>query len=1014
MEHAVACGIFGNRQYLAVQIDGGIFGDDDGGGQIDVSAQGDLAAQFQGGHQLLQRIGGAGDFFHRPEAVFFSGEVAFRHKIGYRVFGGAGIRVIALEGAALDQNGASGAVMLVQRPFRRMADKGAAVDLHDAAVLGINQIVMIVAAGAFVGKGAAIDDDLAAVGPDGHTVIVLAQTVHGALTVDGQGAGGDMEHAVACGIFGNRQCLAVQIQRYILGDDNCSGEIHIRKHHNIAADGCRFFQRNIIGIADHSYCSAIEAAVIADVAAFQIAAVFVKGIAAAASAGMGAVIAGNIGIIVGMDGNLFFFHNEIPFCIHRHIGGDRHAGRKTFAGGCVPTGKGIAGTGGSSDGADALTFCYGYCRIGALAAVIIQEGNGIGGQLNLRLGFNRLGLFFVSVQDDSQFSAVGAALRGQIAADAVDDACGAGPLHGRNSPLADLRSVGVGLKIHAFAHADIKTLQLHITIQHGYQLLARNVAVGVGAVGHSGGDCPLLSGQIPGVAAGGTDTFHAGQCGPNHCAADFAVGLEGAITNTVHQVVFVDIGNFTGEPVVGCHIGNGARCREGRGGQGKGQTYGQQNGKNSMFHCVFLISSSSCCVYYEEPRLWEEVEEYPRPLDYCFGSLFINADGAVPDALFAQQGIQHFGFMSTGALFFNLQTGFGLVHVPGFVGDIGSQSGTGQSGVVDIAHRLGCVRIGVSQCIGNFFFSSLDAAGQILGDKGVLFRGNDLQLQHGRLNVAFQIQGGVAIPELTVVDKTHTAQAGGQEPGGAVEGAVYQLEILDAPLQRGFIDLLMTQSRPGLFHGLGIDDILAGLLVMGDVEGQISSNLFQREPVAGNGFGYFKGYGLHFAVGGFGYVQLTGEYGGGKHEYGQKCNKEISHVNSPFFNVFQWVSSVASITSCLGTAHCRTDTAKDVLFFVDHCKGSQKAPGYSYSVPNTLLSATGCHALAGLGPIALRHSFSTALPLSFASWKRSVLRRSDKDILFCMVCLRIKLDTCTHNITPWLFFVNTISKFKYL
>ena len=41
-----------------------------------------------------------------------------------------------------------------------------------------------------------------------------------------------------------------------------------------------------------------------------------------------------------------------------------------------------------------------------------------------------------------------------------------------------------------------------------------------------------------------------------------------------------------------------------------------------------------------------------------------------------------------------------------------------------------------------------------------------------------------------------------------------------------------------------------------------------------------------------------------------------------------------------------------------------------------LFSATGCHALSGLGPVALRHSLSTALPLSFECWKTVAFRRS--------------------------------------
>jgi len=94
-------------------------------------------------------------------------------------------------------------------------------------------------------------------------------------------------------------------------------------------------------------------------------------------------------------------------------------------------------------------------------------------------------------------------------------------------------------------------------------------------------------------------------------------------------------------------------------------------------------------------------------------------------------------------------------------------------------------------------------------------------------------------------------------------------------------------------------------------------------------------------------------------------------------------------------------------------KGRKKTPGYSSPVPYTLLSATGCHTRRGLGPLALRHSLSTVLPLSFACGNRSVFRRSDK--MYSILCLGLCRGKvcCIHTITLQLYFVNSFSFLIY-
>ena len=313
---------------------------------------------------------------------------------------------------------------------------------------------------------------------------------------------------------------------------------------------------------------------------------------------MSAVKAGNIiGILMAVNRDLFFlFHDLFPLCLHRHVGGDDGAGSEPLAVGSIPAGEGIAAAGGSAHRTGSLARLHRNGGENALAAIVVLEGDGIGFRLDLhfRFGLGGRHLFCIAVQNDRQFGTDSAAPGLQLGADAVDQTGTAGPLHGSNRPLTDAESVIIGQDIGVFTHADIAAFQLGVTIHHGHQLLAGDVAVGIGTVRHAGHHSPVLACPVPGIATGSGHAVHASQGGPHHGAADLALGLKSVVANTVHQIVFINIGHFTGKPVIGLHIGHDAICRKGCGRKRKGHTGCQQDRKNSFFHGAFLVSSSGC------------------------------------------------------------------------------------------------------------------------------------------------------------------------------------------------------------------------------------------------------------------------------------------------------------------------------------------------------------------------------------------------------------------------------------
>ena len=445
--------------------------------------------------------------------------------------------------------------------------------------------------------GAALQSKAAALGF--HTVALGIQLAAAIVVLQGQvAAAHDKGVPVGLAIVGAGQGIAVQIHRNGVLHLDADSDLIVGQQDNVAANRNSFFQRCVIGVADHGHSGAIKAAVIAHVAAFQIAAALGGGIIAGTGAGMGAIIMGNIiGILMGMNGcllffRLFLFHDFPPLGVHRQVGSDHRAGMESLTVGSVPAGKGVPGTGGAACRTGSTSLLHRNGGISTPAAVIVLEGNSIsfGFDLHLRLGLGGSHLFCIAIQNYSQLGTDGAALGHQLGADTVDQARAAGPLHGLYRPRADTGAVAIGCQAGILALADIVTLQLGITVQHGYQLLAGDIAVGIGTVGHAGDHGPVLTGQIPGIAAGGVHALQTGQCGPHHGPADAAVGIKCVVANTVHQFVLINIRHFFGEPVVGLHVGYDALCRKCRRRKGQDHTQGQQNGKNAFFHETLLVS----------------------------------------------------------------------------------------------------------------------------------------------------------------------------------------------------------------------------------------------------------------------------------------------------------------------------------------------------------------------------------------------------------------------------------------
>ena len=296
-------------------------------------------------------------------------------------------------------------------------------------------------------------------------------------------------------------------------------------------------------------------------------------------------------ILVGMDGNIFFFfffHDLFPLCLYRQVGSDHRAGSDPFTTGGVPASKGVTGPERPTHGTDRLASLHRNGGKNALAAVMVFKGDGIGlGRgffLRLRLRGNHL--LGVAVQDDRQLRPVGSAPGLQFGAVSIDQAGAAGPLHGSDCPFADTKRILIGQDVGILAHADIIALQLGISVHHGHQLFPGDAAVGVGAVGHTGHHSPVLTRPVPGRAALGVDAVQTSQGGPDHGAADLAVGLEGVAAHALHQILLKDVGRLPCEPVISLYVGKGRSRRKSRRSHRKDHADYQQYGKKSFFHDI--------------------------------------------------------------------------------------------------------------------------------------------------------------------------------------------------------------------------------------------------------------------------------------------------------------------------------------------------------------------------------------------------------------------------------------------
>src|SRR5699024_6110432 len=130
---------------------------------------------------------------------------------------------------------------------------------------------------------------------------------------------------------------------------------------------------------------------------------------------------------------------------------------------------------------------------------------------------------------------------------ALDDAFADGPAHGLVGPGADaVRVAGREQEVHDRLAAAAP--------EHGHELLSRDGAHGVRAVGDAGLHGPVAGLGIPGLAALGVRALDAGQDGPDHCAGQAAVGVEYAGVHAVHEAVFAHVGHGVVIPRARGHV----------------------------------------------------------------------------------------------------------------------------------------------------------------------------------------------------------------------------------------------------------------------------------------------------------------------------------------------------------------------------------------------------------------------------------------------------------------------------
>ena len=138
-----------------------------------------VAAEGAGvGGVAILGAGGSGDYrlifmlLHGVVLTVLDRAVALSQEAGVCALGSVVSGVPVLEGAAVDNDGAFGLVVLIQSPDSAIVQEGAAVDFHGAAVLGVDDIVLVIGIGGFGvlvaadGVSTAVDDNLTAVCPD--------------------------------------------------------------------------------------------------------------------------------------------------------------------------------------------------------------------------------------------------------------------------------------------------------------------------------------------------------------------------------------------------------------------------------------------------------------------------------------------------------------------------------------------------------------------------------------------------------------------------------------------------------------------------------------------------------------------------------------------------------------------------------------------------------------------------------------------------------------------------------